>query len=148
MSVVRFDPWRSLSDMRSEMDRVFGGDFGLVSDDRSRVATGQWAPAMDIREENDAYVVLADLPGVNPDEIEITLEKGILNIQGERHIAEEPEQSGFRRFERPQGRFHRRFSLPDTIDSENVVANSRHGVLEVRIAKKPVVQPRRITVTS
>jgi HSP20 family protein len=92
-------------------------------------------------------VIYADVPGVDPASIDVTLEKGVLQLTGERSQRPENSEVQSRRTERAIGRFQRRFALPDTADSEAVSASGKNGVLEIVIPKRPQVQPRRITVT-
>ena len=101
---------------------------------------------MDIREEDKQWVLHADLPGVDAESIDVTLEQGVLTIRGRRTLTKRDEDHGFRRVERVSGEFFRRFSLPDTADSESVRAKHANGVLEVTIPKQPQVLPRRISV--
>jgi HSP20 family protein len=110
------------------------------------VATAQWAPAVDIKEEPDRFVIYADIPGVDPDKIEVTMERGMLSIKGERSTEKKEEKEGYTRVERARGTFYRRFSLPDTADPEGIQAKGNNGVLEVVIPKKPAQQARRIEV--
>ncbi|MFP4244636.1 MAG: Hsp20/alpha crystallin family protein, partial [Ectothiorhodospira sp.] len=105
-----------------------------------------WVPAVDIREEKDAYVLHADVPGVDPKAIEVHMENGVLTIRGDRKEESTEERENYKRVERVRGSFYRRFSLPDTADAERISARSVNGVLEVRIPKQEKVQPRRITV--
>ena len=105
-----------------------------------------WAPAIDIREEDTQFVLHADLPGVDPSQIEVTLDNGVLTLRGRRDLADRDERSGYRRVERLSGEFFRRFALPDTADSNAVKARYAHGVLEVLIPKQAQVMPRRIEV--
>jgi HSP20 family protein len=91
-------------------------------------------------------VLRADAPGVNPDDIEISMENGVLSIAGSREQEKSEEREGLRRIERVSGRFYRRFTLPDTADSENVAARYEKGILEVTIPKQAQVLPRRIAV--
>ncbi|MCP4001343.1 MAG: Hsp20/alpha crystallin family protein [Gammaproteobacteria bacterium] len=107
-----------------------------------------WLPAVDIREESDRFILHADLPGVNPDAIEIAMEDGTLTIQGSRQSENTEEPHGYKRFERINGRFLRRFALPDTANDEDISAEVHQGVLEVTIPKQPKPQPRKITVRS
>lgn len=148
MSLVQYDPWATLTDVRNEIDRLFGRNGTGLWDDGSRVATSEWVPAVDIREDNDKYVIHADLPGVDPNNIDLTLEKGVLSIRGERRFDSEQAHQGYSRVERARGVFHRRFSLPDTADSEKVSARYINGVLEVTIPKQEQVQPKRISVSA
>jgi HSP20 family protein len=143
----RYEPWSVVSQLQSEINRVFGN----LGDGQTSSATAQWSPAVDVAEYADRFELLVDLPGVEPGSVEITLDNGVLSLAGERRhekaataAQDAPQQQ---RFERQQGRFYRRFILPDTADAENVKASGRNGVLEISIAKHPKAQPRRITVS-
>jgi HSP20 family protein len=103
-------------------------------------------PAVDIKEEENRFVIEADIPGVEPKDIEIAMENGVLTIRGERKIESQQEGKEYKRVERVYGAFYRRFSLPDTADAESVSATGKNGVLQITIPKKAVAQPRRITV--
>ena len=109
----------------------------------------EWSPAVDIEEYTDRFVLRADVPGVDPSSVEVTLDKGVLTLSGSREqvVAAEGNAPEARRTERANGRFQRRFTLPDTVDADAVSASGKHGVLEVVIPKRPQVQPRRIAVT-
>jgi HSP20 family protein len=147
MNVVRYQPWPPLRQFHHEVNRLFN-DLGAngVGEDRSRVVTGHWVPAVDIREEDDRFVLTADLPGVEPKDIAITMDDGVLTLRGERKHAAEQDGNGLRRSERAGGAFYRRFSLPDSADAERITARSENGVLEVSIPKQEKVQPKRIAV--
>jgi len=101
---------------------------------------------VDIKEDENQYTILADIPGVDPKDIDVTMENGVLSIKGEKHDEHVEESNGFKRIERSSGSFYRRFSLPDTADADNIKAESKHGVLEIVIPKKAAEQPRRIKV--
>ena len=143
MNLVRFEPWSIADLMQRDFDRLATRRFG-----RSDVETpvSDWAPAVDIIEEKDRFLLLADVPGVAPADIEVSMDDGVLTISGERQIERHEEAEGVSRFERVSGRFYRRFSLPETADAEGIAARSANGILEVSIPKLPEVQPRRITV--
>lgn len=147
MAVVRYDPWNLLNEMQQDINRLFAGRRGEGEDD-SRIVTSTWVPAMDIKEEADRFVVYADLPGIDPKDIDITMANGVLTVSGERRLEKEEERQGYRRIERARGSFYRRFALPDTADAERIQANSRNGVLEISIAKQEKAHPRRIEVQS
>ena len=117
-----------------------------MDDEDTNVATSAWMPAVDIQEEGDRFVLHADIPGVDPKDIEITMENGVLTIRGERTLQNEEEQKNFKRIERVHGSFYRRFTLPDTANPEKISASGKHGVLEIVIPKRPIAQPRRISV--
>ncbi|MCG5515314.1 MULTISPECIES: Hsp20/alpha crystallin family protein [Ectothiorhodospira] len=142
MLTTRYEPWSLLNQLSRELDRLnpaMGGG-------EEAAATSDWVPAVDIREEKEAYVLHADVPGVDPKDIEVHMENGVLTIRGERKAESAEEREGYKRVERIRGSFYRRFSLPDTADAERISARSANGVLEVRIPKQEKVQPRRITV--
>lgn len=143
MSVLRYEPWG----LHQELYKEFSKLFDRASQDASSGATADWAPSVDIEEYADKFVLHADVPGVDPASIEVTLEKGVLTLSGSREQAAEPAGVERRRIERPSGRFHRRFSLPDTVDADAVSASNRNGVLEVTIPKRAQAQARRISVT-
>ena len=142
MTLMRYEPWNLLDQMRREMDRAVD----TRTDEGSSVATSDWVPAVDIREENDSFVIVADIPGVDPKDIEVRMESGMLTIKGEKESEKKEEREGYKRVERGYGSFYRRFSLPDTADAEMITAKSNNGVLEVRIGKQEQVQPRKIAV--
>jgi HSP20 family protein len=127
MSLVRFEPW-------SLVDRI------------NRDSHRTWVPAVDIFEEKERFVVRADVPGVNADDIEINMENAVLTVSGERNNADRSDFEGVSRVERVSGRFLRRFTLPETADADAIKATSSNGILEISIPKQVVVKPRRITV--
>ena len=146
MTLVRYQqPWSVHQVLLSEVSRLFDRS---GANDASNGATADWSPAVDINEYGDRFVLYADVPGIDPATIEITLEKGVMTLSGSREKAAEEQEPEHRRSERIQGRFHRRFTLPDTVDSDSVSASGKNGVLEVVIPKRPQVQPRRIAVSS
>ena len=140
-----FGPWAMHRELLNEFSRYVNGD-NAAANDASSAATADWAPAVDIAEYADRFVLHADVPGVDPASIEVTLEKGVLSLSGSREKDAEANAVERRRVERAHGRFFRRFSLPDTVDSEAVSARGANGVLEVVIPKRPTAQPRRISV--
>jgi len=126
-----------------ELDR----DLAFLEDTRDEPtpAASDWTPAVDVLDEPDRFLVRADLPGVNPDAIEVTTRNGVLTLRGHREDTPAP---GRGRRERPRGRFERRFALPESADVDALVeARSRHGVLEIAIPKHAGTRPRRIEVT-
>jgi len=143
--LVRHDPWSLMNRLQGDIDRVLENRIrGL--DDTSAGAVADWTPAVDIREEKDRFVLDADIPGINPEDLEITMEGGVLTLRGHRTTHAGGETNGYRRVERVSGTFYRRFTLPDTADSEAIEASFNQGVLEVSIPKLAKVQPRRIDV--
>lgn len=149
MSIARHATWNAGNGLQRDLRQVFDRFINNEEADPSNVVTSQWAPRVDIREEEKRFVILADVPGVDPQTIEIDMDKGILTIKGERKLDPSDEQSAkFTRVERAQGNFHRRFALPDSADADAVSATGKFGVLEISIPKKPETTPRRITINA
>ena len=146
MTLVRYDPWNSLSKLHDEVNRLFNDSLQATDGDQSHVVTSNWSPAVDVVEESDRYLITADVPGVDPKDIELTVESGVLTLRGERKLEQEHNEGGYRRIERYDGTFYRRFALPDNADTESVSAKGNHGVLEVSIPKTERAQARRISV--
>jgi HSP20 family protein len=146
MSLVRYQPWQGVGQLQDEINRLFGS----WSNSESTSAMADWIPSVDINEHDDSFQLHVDVPGVDPKDVEITLDNGVLTISGERQwVKEENDESMVRRrTERSYGRFYRRFILPDTVDAENVKASNRHGVLEIMIPKQAKSLPRRIKVAA
>ncbi|MEN8259864.1 MAG: Hsp20/alpha crystallin family protein [Pseudomonadota bacterium] len=143
MAITRYEPWTLLSQLQKELERSME-----PGRNESSVATAEWAPAVDIKEENERFVLLADVPGVKPEDIDVSMEEGVLTIHGEKETEAKTEQEGYKRVERHYGSFYRRFTLPDTADAENISAKCHHGVLEIVIPKKEVLKPKKISVSS
>jgi HSP20 family protein len=146
MVMIPYESWNTVSRLQDELNRVFSS---FASADTSGV-NAEWIPATDIEEYGDRFVLYVDLPGVDPQAVEITLDNGVLTLSGERTklVHEEGEEPQVRRSERGLGRFYRRFILPDTVEMESVEARGHDGVLEIRIPKQAKAQPRRIKVAA
>lgn len=142
---TRYEPWNLLNQLHRELERSI--ELGRAAPESSTAATAEWTPAVDIKEEVDRYVLLADLPGVSPEHIDVTMENGILTLKGERDTEARSHREGYKRIERVFGTFYRRFSLPDTADADGIAAKCSNGVLEIVIPKKSAVQPKRIVVS-
>jgi HSP20 family protein len=144
-TLVRQDPWSLVPRLQDEINRLFGN----VTQNDSSSATATWVPAVDIHEYADRFELYVDVPGVDPNKVELTLDGGVLTLSGQRaeqgpnDRAEEPQ---YERSERGIGRFYRRFVLPDTVDSDKVNATGKNGVLTVTIPKQAKAMPRRIQI--
>lgn len=149
MTVTRYSPWELVNQIQQDLNRVLESRrVEGASADTSNVVTAQWVPSVDIKEEPHRFVLLVDVPGVKPEDIELTMEQGVLTIRGERHVERvEGEGGTFQRVERMHGTFYRRFSLPDSANPEGIEAQGEHGVLRVIIPKHERVAPRRISVS-
>ena len=151
MTLVRYEPWTLLDRLQKELggtglyDNLFSD---RVDSDSSNIATSHWRPAVDISEEEDRFVIHADLPGVDPKDIEITMENGVLSLKGERSSEIKDESKGYSRIERSHGTFYRRFSLPDSADADRIEAKGKNGVLEITLPKHEKQQAKRISVKS
>jgi HSP20 family protein len=143
MAVIRYEPWNLLNQLQKELE--------YSRDDKSSegtVATAEWAPAVDIKEDTDKFVIHADIPGVKPEAIEVSMEAGVLTVKGEKESEAKTEKEGYKRVERTYGSFYRRFSLPDTANGDAINAKCKHGVLEITIPKREAVKPKRINVAA
>jgi HSP20 family protein len=138
MTIVSYEPWALVSRFQRQIDRALG--------ESADSASVSWIPHVDIREEAERFVVVADVPGVDGKDIDITAEQGVLTIKGVRQSEKKSSQDGFERVERATGTFLRRFTLPESADAEAIKATQVNGVLEVTIPKRPQEQPRRISV--
>jgi len=136
MNIAIREPWGLLNRFSRDFD-------GFV---RTPASTVAFIPAVDVHEEKDRFVVQADLPGVKPDQIEITAEKGVLTLRGERKSEKSENAEGYERVERVSGSFTRRFALPENVQADAIKAKFTNGVLEVSIPKQAVVAPTRVTV--
>ncbi len=135
MRIARYEPWPFVDLINRDLNRI-----------ANRTAGTRWVPAVDIIEEQDAFLLRADVPGVDNADIDVSMDNGVLSVSGERLAEERKEDTGTQRIERATGRFLRRFTLPDTADAEGITAKTRNGILEVTIPKLPEIQARRISV--
>ena len=143
MIVTHYNPWfvRGNPQAKQALDRFFNANESTADE------TAQaWSPRVDVREEATRFVILADLPGIDPADIEIQMEKNVLTMKGERKAEALGEDAKATRLERHHGRFDRRFVLPDGADADGIHAAGKHGVLEITIPKKAQAAPRRIAI--
>ena len=141
MTIVSYEPWALVSRFQRHFDRA-----PTQNADGSASASVSWIPSVDIHEEAERFLVVADVPGVDGKDIEITAEKGVLTVRGERRSETKANADGYNRVERASGSFLRRFTLPETADAEAIKASHVNGVLEISIPKRPQEQPRRISI--
>lgn len=147
MNLKRYEPTPLFGQLQNEMNKLFNTRLGWWDgDELPSLTSSEWAPAVDIKEEADRFIVKADLPGVASKDIDVSMENGLLAIKGERQTESRDEREGYRCVERSYGSFYRRFSLPSSANPDKISAKLRDGVLEVVIAKKEGVQPRKISV--
>ena len=146
MALMRYEPLNLLNQLQREVNRLF--ETSRSGDEETGHMLADWAPAVDIKEEPNQFVIRADLPGVDLKDIEVTLENGVLTLKGQRASEKKEETEQYRRVERVRGTFLRRFSLPDVADADKVSAKCKDGVLEVMVPKREAAQPRRIAIES
>jgi HSP20 family protein len=147
MNHLRHSGWKQHQNpLQDELQQVFERFFGDGETDSSSVVTSQWVPRVDIKEEPERFLIFADLPGVDPSNIEVNMDKGVLSIKGERKTEAKSEGERWSRTERAHGVFFRRFALPDSANPDGIEATGKHGVLEISIPKRPEASPRRINV--
>ena len=143
-NLTRQDQGTLMPRLQEEINRLFG----LANQSDSSSATATWVPAVDIHEYADRFELYVDLPGVDPGQVELTLEGGVLTLAGQRSQQSKngEDEPQYQRAERGQGYFFRRFVLPDTVDSDKVNATGKNGVLTVTIPKQAKAMPRRIQI--
>ncbi|MFZ1324666.1 MAG: Hsp20/alpha crystallin family protein [Candidatus Contendobacter sp.] len=146
MAIMRYEPLQLLNQLQREVNRLF--ETSRSGDEETGHVLADWMPAVDIKEEANQFVIHADLPGVHLQDIEVTLENGVLALRGQRASDRQEQTEQYRRVERVRGTFLRRFSLPDVADADKVSAKCKDGVLEVLVPKREAAQPRRIAIAS
>lgn len=149
MTLVHYEPFRyDVGHALNQLQRRFPHAFDSQLAANGSAVVADWIPPADITEYADRFVLQLDVPGVSIEAIEITLDQGVLTISGERAAQAEAKDVERSRRERLHGRFHRRFTLPETVDAAGVRATSRNGILEVTIPKQAKAQPRRIEIAA
>ena len=146
MSMVRFDPFREMAQMQDRINRIFGDAYTRRHDD-DLTQRGEWFPAVDIYENaHQESVLKAELPGIVREDIDVRVENNTLTLRGERKRDTEVKQEQFHRVERSYGSFSRSFSLPSRIDTDQVRAEFKDGVLAITLPVKAEAKPRQIEV--
>lgn len=146
MSLMRWDPFRDLEDFSRSMNRLFARSTPSTTGGREAMIAADWAPAVDISETPEEYLVKAELPEVKKEDVKVKVEHGLLRIEGERKIEKEEKGKKLHRVERAYGSFVRTFALPDDVDEANVRAEVKDGVLAVHLMKSAKAKPRSIDV--
>jgi HSP20 family protein len=144
-ALTRWDPFKEMDDLQKRLSSVFG----LASrpaNGKEEMTVAQWLPLVDITEDDKEYLIKAELPEVKKEEVKVNVESGVLTISGERKFEKEQKDERAIRVESFYGTFERRFSLPDNVDTGAITAESKDGVLRVRIPKQAVAQPKTLTI--
>ncbi|MDE3155920.1 MAG: Hsp20/alpha crystallin family protein [Acidobacteriota bacterium] len=148
MAIVRWDPLRELLTLQNRMNTAFAEAAGRPAGD-DLLTRGSWVPAVDIFETPDQALVLkAELPEVKREDIQLTIDNGTLTLSGERKLTHEVKEESYHRLERSYGAFSRSFRLPPTVDTQQVTADYKDGVLTVRLPRREEAKPKQIEVQS
>lgn len=142
MSMTQHNPWNLFDQLQHEMNR----SHAHTAKNEDHAVNSDWSPAVDIKEEDNQFLLIADIPGVNPDDIDIQMESNILTVKGERNSELKSEHKDYKRIERKHGVFYRRFTMPEDVNADAIKAKCENGVLTVIIPKQEAVKPRKITV--
>jgi HSP20 family protein len=145
-SLIRWEPFRDFVALRDRMDRLFGETSGRNWPAEEGLATSVWNPPVDVYETNDSIVLKADLPEVNKEDVDISVQGNVLAIRGERKREQEVKEQNYYRMERSHGTFTRSFTLPGTVDAEKIEAGFTGGVLTVTLPKREESKPKQIRV--
>jgi HSP20 family protein len=143
MNVIKYDPFRELRGLHDEMSRLFN----VPTTETNEFARGAWAPSVDIFEDKDKLFVEAELPGMNREDFELTVENNVLTLKGERKFEKKTEGDNYHRVERSYGSFTRQFTLPQTVTAEGATADFENGVLHVALPKREETKARKIEIT-
>jgi HSP20 family protein len=148
-TMTRWDPFqdlRSAQDEMAQMSPMLAHALGLHARQQGSGGATAWAPALDISERKDAYLVTVELPGIKPEDLDITMEDGLLTIQGERQFTQESSEQQFHRVERRYGAFRRSITLPAQVQAEQIEATADNGMLQIMVPKMEAAKPKRIQV--
>ncbi len=145
MSLIQYrKPYSLLSELQHDLSHFLSNP--AATENSSMMTAADWTPSVDIVEEDNSYLIHADVPGIKPEDIDVSMDKGVLTIKGHREEETKEESEKFKRVERVRGSFFRRFTLPEVADLEKIEAKTINGVLTVTIPKGKAAQPRKITV--
>jgi HSP20 family protein len=142
--LTRWDPFREFSTLQDRMNRLFRDSFGEGREDA--LTTSSFAPAIDVYEDEHNVTLKIEVPGIDEKDIDVRIENNTLTVNGERNFEKEEKEENFRRVERQYGSFTRSFTLPNTVDAEQVSANYDKGVLKIKLAKRAEAKPKQIKV--
>jgi HSP20 family protein len=148
MTIVRWEPFRELSSLQTEVNRLFNSVVEAPAATAGAGAPRRWTPAMDLLEDDEAFILRADLPGMRQEDVNIEIEDSTLTVSGERRSESEHHEGSYHRVERAFGSFSRSLTLPKGVDADAVTAKFADGVLEVRIPKPEMARPRRVEITA
>ena len=143
--ITRWDPFREMTTLQDRMNRLFNDQFGAMT--RDEALTGSFVPPVDVYEDENTIQVRLEVPGIDEKDIDIRMENNVLTVRGERKFEKDEKEENFHRVERRYGSFTRSFTLPSTVNSDDVQADYDKGVLTIRLAKRAEAKPKQIKVT-
>src|SRR4029077_16278687 len=143
--LTRWEPFREFSTLQDRMNRLFRESYNDAGKDES-LTTSSFAPAVDVYEDEHKVSLKVEVPGIDEKDIDVRVENNSLTVHGERKIEKEEKEENYRRVERQYGSFTRNFTLPTTVDTENVSADYDKGVLKISLPKKAEAKPKQIKV--
>ena len=143
MNLIKYDPFRELRGLHDEMNRLFSG----AVPERGEFARGAWSPSVDIFEDENRLIVEAELPGMNREDFEVSVENNVLTLKGERKFEKKTDGDNYHRVERSYGAFTRQFTLPQTVTAEGATADFDNGVLRIGLPKREETKARKIEIT-
>jgi HSP20 family protein len=146
MAIVRWEPFRDLLSLQERMNRMFNEQYRGASADDEWALGGSWAPAVDIYEQGQDIVLKAELPGVDPKDVDIRLENNVLTLRGQRKFENEVKRESYHRVERSYGSFSRSFTLPSVVDQANIKAEVKDGILKLVLPKREEAKPKQIEI--
>ena len=146
MAITRWDPFQELNLLHDRMNRLFQDSFGPATSREEGMTTASFVPPVDIYEDEHNITLKLEVPGIEQKDIDVRLENNTLTVRGERKFEKEEKEENFHRVERRYGTFYRAFTLPNTVDAENVQADYDNGVLKIKLAKKAEAKPKQIKV--
>ena len=147
MTIVRYDPFRDLRTLQEEVNRLFSTNLTRGFGEEG-IGRGAWNPSVDIYENKDNIVLEAELPGINRDDLELSVENNVITLRGELQFEKKDDSENYHRVERSYGSFTRSFTLPQTVTAEGATAEYRNGVLRVVLPKREETKARRIEISS
>jgi HSP20 family protein len=145
--IVRWEPFKEMATLQERMNRVFDDVWGRGRRADEEFISASWVPAVDVREAKDSLEIAAEVPGIEPKDVEVTIEAGVLTIKGTRRFEKAAEGETYHRVERAYGAFERSFTLPTNVDAEKINAVYRNGVLLLTLPKREEAKPRAINIT-
>jgi HSP20 family protein len=144
MAITRWDPFQELASLQNRVNGLFQ-DYGRTGQDEL-TTTGSFVPAVDVYEDEHKVTLKLEIPGIKQEDVDVRLENNTLTVRGERNFEKEEKEENFHRIERRYGSFARSFTLPSTLDTENVQASYENGVLKIELAKRAEAKPKQIKV--